>query len=280
MNQPSTSPHTCSELRDALLAGREPDWARVHLETCAGCRELWDPPLRDALTDAAKLESLAPDLSALRGALDVELEQEQKGARRLKSLSTPARIALASSVVGLLVALNFRKPRPDLHTLHWLEFSAPLVVALLLVFLGVRGTLRGPHLAQKSSAQAGALIGLSAGLPLLYFLSHNFLGEISFVEAAPGFGRRALTCFSFGVGWSLPLGLMLVFLDRNKLAPQSLILHAGAAGGLSGVLALHIHCPLQNPAHLLVGHLSVLVFVVLMWLALRGGLRRSERTAS
>ncbi|MCA9647917.1 MAG: hypothetical protein KC492_44805, partial [Myxococcales bacterium] len=148
MTQPSQSPHTCSELREALLSGDEPDWARVHLESCAGCRELWDPPLRDALTQAASQATPEPDLRALHSALDAELASEQRGLKRLKSLSTPARVALALGVVGALVALNFRKPRPDLHSLHLLEFSGPLVVALLLVFLGVRGTLRGAHLKQ------------------------------------------------------------------------------------------------------------------------------------
>ncbi|MCA9628330.1 MAG: hypothetical protein KC766_11715 [Myxococcales bacterium] len=272
MSEPSASAHTCSELRDALLSGEEPDWARVHLETCAGCRELCEPPLRDALTQAALRDIAPPRLDAIQADLDRALEAE-RGLRRLKSLATPTRIAIALGAIAGLVVLNLLRPRPDIATLGTLALAFPLVVASSLIFLGVRSALRGPHARVQSAVHTGALVGLSAGLPLVYFLSQSFLGEFSFIDSSPGFARRALGCFAYGAGWSLPLGLVLLLLDRNKLASPISALNAGTAGGLSGLIALHLHCPSQHPGHLLLGHLSVLLAMLVAWAVVRGRLR-------
>ncbi len=277
MSDPNPSAHTCSELRDAILSGVEPDWARVHLETCAGCKELWEPPLRDALTRAAQSEIPKPDLGAIHAELDRELEREGRGLVRLKSLATPTRMGIALGVVGLLIGLNLLKPRPDLAALPLLELLGPLAITVTLLVLGVRGTLRGPHASLTPTLQTRVLIGLSAGLPLFYFLSHSFLGEVPFVDSEPGFARRAIGCFVFGFGWSLPLSLVLVLLDRNKLAAPSVVYSAGTAGGLSGLIALHLHCPVQHPEHLLLGHFSVALVLLCGWVLLRGRLHLGAR---
>lgn len=273
MSESTTSAHTCSELRAALLSGEEPDWARVHLETCAGCRELWDPPLRDALTDAAKHAPEALDLKSLQREIAQEVDRDRRGLRRLKSLGTSSRVGIALLVVTALIGVNLLAPRPDLEGLGWIALTAPPVVALTLLLLGVRIALRGPHLTPSSHSLTRAVIGLSAGLPLVYFLSRYFLGEVPLVDSDPGFARRTLGCFLFGVGSSLPLGIALLLLDRNRLAPLGAILCAGAAGGLSGLIALHLHCPHQHPAHLSLGHFSVLVLMLCAGLLVRGRFR-------
>ena len=87
------------------------------------------------------------------------------------------------------------------------------------------------------------------------------------------FAACSLRCFLFGVLISAPLGTLLWFISRvDRLALSSLIFVAGEAG-VGANLALHAHCPVSYPGHLIAGHATV----ALAWLLALALVNRLQR---
>ena len=70
---------------------------------------------------------------------------------------------------------------------------------------------------------------------------------------------RALPCLGVGMSIALIGSIALRAFDRG--GSRALVLLA-SAGGVAANLLLLLHCPLTAPAHLLLGHLGVLLLVV------------------
>jgi hypothetical protein len=67
-------------------------------------------------------------------------------------------------------------------------------------------------------------------------------------------------------------------LDRGRHGAWPGALTAAGAAGLTGILALELHCPLTHPTHLVVGHATVgsvllLVYGGFTWLRRRAAAR-------
>lgn len=67
----------------------------------------------------------------------------------------------------------------------------------------------------------------------------------------------AFMCFSAGSISALPIAAVgwIAMRSTRPFLYRSLLLAAGT--GLVGHLALHLHCPLVHPAHLLLGHATI-----------------------
>ena len=145
---------------------------------------------------------------------------------------------------------------------NFIDLLAVLIIAVAIYFGWRSGFV----------IQVLALVGFVAGLvaPFLFALgpSPSPFGDIpgvTFVQATVG-------CFVLGalVGGFVVVGLRL--LDRGGHRSREAALFAATAGGLAANAALELHCPATAPAHLLLGHASVALVLVLVY----GGMRRAR----
>ncbi len=248
----------CSDIRDVFLAGELPTGADAeeHVRECLQCRQLIER--RGVLGQglgAASEQATPPDLLA---AVERDLERERGARAWLRSRSTRLRLALVLlTVSGVFTSICLLAPRPDFAIAsdeRWFALAGLLVFG---VVLGAGGALRSLGRAQPLS-----LVGVALAVLLLPLLS-ALLPEAEshhpqlLTEADPGFATRALRCFFFGVLLSAPAGTLLWFASReDRLPPGTLIFAAGASGVVAN-LALHAHCPLSYPGHLIAGHGTV-----------------------
>lgn len=212
-----------------------------------------DPAL-DAWIREARENASPVDLEDVFAAVHAETRAEATSPRaRLRAAPTPFRFALAlgiATAIVLLVALV--APRTDLQTLPLLRHLAVLGSVGLVLALALRGALRPLHLPDigwgRPVAWASVSVAAAGALALL---------------APPGVHDAAAheVCFLGGLGMGLPVFLAARLLDRGTLAGPLL---AAVSGGLAGYLALHVHCGVDERAHLLLGHATVVLAFALL----------------
>lgn len=218
----------------------------------------------------------SPELQALFLDFERELDREKGLVGQMKALPSGARwaSALAFALVVPGYALFFA-PRPDLATHPALPFLGLTLLFGMALWVALWLALRSPERPAISGARLGSWLAPSALLALLVAA----LPEASATHAAAagggalGFWSSALSCFTSGLAWGLPIAALLAVLDRASTAPFELSLPSASAGLLVGALGLHLHCPIVDPAHLFAGHTGLL----LPWIALAVLLRRRWR---
>jgi predicted anti-sigma-YlaC factor YlaD len=251
----------CAEIRDAFRRGAVPlsAEARAHLAECPHCRELLesDAALGRTLASAAALP--APFPTDFLDELEARVASETGVRAWLRSRPTKLRflIALLSVLfaVGVGGVLNLRHdfsgyPRARLLVLL-LVYSAGILIALgKELFLSAWRGAFADHL---------LFVVAALGLPLL----------VAFVpptEASRAFGPEgALNCFVFGALLTLPTAALLWAFDRDERLSLRTVCLSAAALGLSANLLLELHCGNGNPAHVLLGHVSVGVAWLIAW---------------
>ena len=255
----------CLEVREALDRG-EPlsAAAEAHAAGCPVCA------LRSAELGPA-LPSPEDDAEALFSAVETNVAAERGFVAWLRSLPTRARTVTAALWVSALVALvAVTMPRTRFAPLPADRVVLVVTVLAALLAVALRLGLRPLQVAPPGTALS--VVGFVAGLvaPFLFALgpSPSPFGDIpgvTFVQATVG-------CFVLGalVGGFVVVGLRL--LDRGGHRSREAALFAATAGGLAANAALELHCPATAPAHLLLGHASVALVLVLVY----GGMRRAR----
>jgi hypothetical protein len=248
----------CADIRDVFLAGELPTGpeAEEHVRVCPHCRELVER--HGALGQrlgAAYEEVLDPELLAT---VERDLAREQGPRAWLRSLSTPLRFTLVLlTAAALFVVVYTRAPRPDFAVAaddRWYALAALLILG---VVLGADGAVRVLGRAQPSSLVGAALTVLVLPLLIALLPEADSQGPLASAGVGPDFARASLRCLCFGVLISAPLGTLLWFASReDRLALSSVIFVAGAAG-VGANLALHAHCAISHPGHLIAGHATV-----------------------
>jgi hypothetical protein len=210
----------------------------------------------------------APD--DLFATIEQDVRRERGLAAWLRSLSTPARLAIAfGASSALLVAAYAWFVRPDLAVYPVGRMLAVILVAggavAASLLLALRPSHRPPPPSWAAPASAGlGLLGLvvvymQPALPELDPAHAPASGlESALHQAAPCLGIGLLIAFALYALWSL--------LDRGGARRG---LAAAAAAGLTANLALQLHCPITAPAHLLLGHLSVALVILAVALVAR-----------
>jgi hypothetical protein len=204
------------------------------------------------------------DLDALQREVDELIAEEKGPVAELRARATGQRIAIVVAAVTLLsIGVALGTPRADLGTYPLLR--TVLVLALLgaLTAVATWRLLRPLHLPRPSVTSSRLL--LVAGLLAPFVIS--IIPVNDHTGAAPGegvaFATACFKCFGFGGALGLPvLGLAFV-MRRAQVDGAAVAALAGVVAGLMGNLALHLHCPVVDPLHLIIGHaLLVVVFSI------------------
>jgi len=245
----------CAEIRDALLSGSAPAGPGVeaHVRECEACAEL----LRDrgelgkALSRGEAPSQPNPDLwSSLEGALRAE-----SGPRAwLRSRATPVRLLIAALVASAIVTYGGRAAEggvaPAERPLVWLVAFTLVGFACLSVLVAPLGRPRPPPGVRL------AIVLAALALPLLYASS----SVASLAPASPQqftFAEQALGCFAYGTFLVLPFLFVVWALDRGERPFLGLVAGVGAVAGLVANVALALHCPNTEPAHIAAGHATI-----------------------
>ncbi len=264
----------CAAIRDTFLAGGFPKGPEVeeHVRGCPHCRELLQAgtALGPGLAAAREHVELG---SGLFEAVEAEVRRERGLRAWLRSWPTLLRSALVLGSVALIVTYQLlAKRRPDFDFYPLLRFQVVSALFAVALVLGVDGALRvlgrpQPRPALLASASLCVLVMpfLVASLP-----PPVDLHPASLEGAGADFAPSALKCFLYGVLISLAPALLLWLTSRDDRPPLSVVLFAAGAAGIAANLALHAHCAITHPGHLLVGHATVgLCWLLLLVAAFR-----------
>ncbi len=265
----------CREIRDALVQGQAPLGADVdaHLAACPGCAELLvdDGQLGQALATSQPPEL---DASALLGGVLGSIEKERGMRAWLRSRSMLVRVGLPlAAVLLVLTYVLLFKRRPDVGSWLPVDFGVAVALYALLIGAAVVLELRPLELRPLPAWLRPVLVTLALALPVLFvWLPQAHHAPLAYAPPGKSFGQLAFGCFAFGTALALPALALLWAADRVGHRSFRLALLAAAIGGLIGNLVLQFHCPITDPAHLLVGHATiglVLGGVYAAWLMLR-----------
>jgi hypothetical protein len=245
----------CLEVHEARAKGDSLSGRAVaHAAECPVCRA----PVQE------EDEGPGGDRADLFAAVRAKVDDERGASAWLRSLATRKRVLGAAAWVALLVTIiGVTLPRGRFAP--WPMSRVVLVVSVLAALLAL--TLRfGLRPLQAAPPPVGLSVAcFAAGLlaPFLFALGPfptRFEGipGVSFAEATSG-------CFVLGGVTGALVVLALRALDRGGHRSREPALFAAAAGGLAANAALELHCPATAPAHLLLGHATVALTLVLAY---------------
>lgn len=271
----------CRDVHRLLAQGSSPDGRELqeHVSTCPPCRELSSSEGLTRALFASPHTRSAPDFESVLGGLVERVEREQRPLSWLRSRSTPTRLTVISVALVLLVVGTFlTTPRADLGAYPHLR----LIVSLVLMVVGIVAALHlglSPLHKPRVGRAGHWLAVLTAPLvvTIVAVLPEAHTGHAaSQTGAGADFFASALACFIFGMGIGLPALLLLRSSERRSRWTVTGALLTAAVLGAVANLALLVHCPVTNPAHLLLGH----ALASFTWpLVLGGGVLLAWRSA-
>ena len=269
----------CSDIRGLVQRGESPSGAEVdaHVADCAACEALIS-----ATEVTAALGAEAPSnagIDSLRQSVAEAVRGDRGPAAWLRSRATGTRRLLGVLLVLLVAAAGAMMGiRPDFDTHSGLNTSTGIVLgvlAALALFYAIR-PMSAPPSSQRVTV--GILVAALV-LPVLVAVTPMISDWV--MVGGSELPQNSGTCLGIGTLFGLPALLFMWALDRGAHAALFRALLAAGAAGLLANLALHVHCHLTHPTHLLAGHASIVGLFVLAYGAtrlLRGapitGLRR------
>lgn len=246
----------CVDVREARLRGAPLSAeASEHASVCPVCSA--DAPRDDLSADAG--------LEALFHGIEAKLKRERGISAWLRSRATPTRLLIAAGwVVALTVLSGLGIPRTRFAPIPAervvLVLSALAVLAALLLRLG----LRPAQVPAVNDRSVFAILAVGLLFPVLAaFLPagpHPFDHYPQYTQT-----QATVGCFVIGATTGALVVFLLRALDRAAHGTRMAGLVAAVAGGVAGNLALELHCPVTAPAHLLLGHATVGLTLVLLY---------------
>jgi hypothetical protein len=222
-----------------------------------------DPALRERLTKARTTATTsAADLGPLLAGIEAELRAQHNSLAsrvrsRLRDWPTPWRRLVVVMVALVLPGAAWAlAPRADFQAYPAARMLLALgslgAIASLLLVAAQRPWQR-PGLS-PAAVMAGVGAALLAALGLAALPAAHVLLPHTAIPPDAGLWQHAWPCLRFGLCVALP-----VFGASHLLARETpyATWMAAAAAGLAGNLALQLHCPITEPVHLLAGHASV-----------------------
>jgi hypothetical protein len=213
----------------------------------------------------------SPDLGPLRRDVDRLLAGERGVLAWLRSLPTGQRLAMVlfMAVVTAIAALAVlpANPRPGLEVHSPERLAVTLAALFLLTAVATWRLLRPLHQPPPPRWQSALLVAAGLFMPVVLALApHGASAQehavIYAAEEGATFLRNSLLCFTFGAVLGLPVLVVAMLLRRADIDGAAVAALAGVAAGLTGNMALQLHCPNTTPKHLLLGHATLLVALV------------------
>ena len=199
------------------------------------------------------------ELRALERRLMARIEDGRGPLAWLRSRGRPARVGLVVALFALealffwsFLLRNDLSAHPPLRTALALGGCAVILVTAAWL------SLRPLYLPDARRARL-ALAVVAVALPLLLAL----LPEVPTGRPAPDMAqtvRWGYLCFADGAMVALVVFALARLLDRGGVGT----LAAATAGGMAGVFMLHLHCAINFPSHLLLGHATVPAIAILV----------------
>jgi len=254
----------CADVRTAILKGELPAEVRAHSAECPACAELVAEGgklgRRLALAPAAE-----PDLGPLLARVQGAVQRDVGFVARLRSCTTPLRVAIAVGCVVLiaLYQLAFSR-RGDLQVYPPAQMLLSLGSHVLAIGLALTAALR-PLQRPPQSAWLRPLLVVAVLLVPFVLSARSPVHEnhpASLIGAGSDFLPLALGCFLYGTLLALPVLGLVWALDRGQHGSRQVALLAAGTGGLAANLALELHCPSTQLVHLLAGHATIGVVAV------------------
>jgi hypothetical protein len=203
------------------------------------------------------------DLESLESKVFADIEADRGPVARLRSLPRGTRFALLVALVAAEAAIFWFLLRRGNFAAYPAGRMALTLGGYATVLLGASWLALRPIYLPDRRLLRVAFVLLGLALPVVIAL----LPEVD----GPPLGRdahvqQALFCFANGVLVAAAVLVLAWLLDRGAGAGPLL---AAVAGGLTGTLLLHVHCPYNQPLHLLAGHATVPVVVIVFGFLLR-----------
>jgi len=246
----------CVDVREARLRGTAlTQEAAEHAEHCPVC-----------CADAADgVATSAEGLDDLFSGIEKRIGRERGITALLRSRSTPARLFIGAVWIAVLVTwCAVSMPRTRFAPIPVERFVLVLTVLSVLGAVLLRAGLRPAQTPAPSDRTV--LLGVAAGL--LFPVATAFLpaGLHAFDHYVQYTKTQAtIGCFVIGAVTGALVVLLLRALDRTAHGTRGSSLLAAVTGGVAGNLALELHCPVTAPSHILLGHATVGLVLVLVY---------------
>jgi len=255
----------CSQIRDSFISGSPLSGAQLeaHLASCPQCTALFERDAELGRSLAAQASAALPVSADFFGQLEQELGRETGPRAWLRSRPSRARFLLSLLPVLLVViAGGLLRQRPDFSQYPTARVVLLLCVYFIAIALAFAKTLSG--LPRRDPLRDYLpLLAFALAVPVLAGFAPAT--EISRHAGAEG----ALSCFSYGALLTLPVALLLWVFDRDDRPALRTVCLSAAGLGLSANLLLELHCGNGNPTHVLLGHASLGLAWLAVWIAVR-----------
>lgn len=270
----------CNEARDRILSGRLDEQVAAHLRECEPCATLAADEARLARALSKSAGSPPTDAPDDFAALLSKVEDEDSTLRgRLRALPTHLRsgVGLSTAVVVAVLFLLFSR-RADWNVYPMLRMGMISLAFFGALVVGVGMSF--PRLYRPERPLAFRLFVLAFMLFVAFLPAMLPIPYASAIEAS-AFWPSVGACIGLGTAAAIPALVTLRLLQRDDLNVWSTIFLA-TTGGISAHLALQMHCPIVDRAHVGLAHAGLaLLFAavagLVVSLAARGlGRRRGE----
>jgi len=247
----------CVDVREARFAGRPLSAAEAeHAASCPICTQ-----------KAAADDAVGPSPELLAAILS-EVQKETGFVAWLRALPTPVRLFVGVDFAALVaVGMALTRPRWSFGPLP--EGRVVLVLAVLTALGSLVLWLALRPLQTAAPSRRLVLGSVAAGLLVPVFFALTPPSAEGADLSAPGMMKGILSCFVFGALPGVLLVLALRALDRNAHRAADVAVLAAVGGGLAGNAALELHCPSVAPVHLLLGHATLGIALVVAYRVLR-----------
>jgi hypothetical protein len=245
----------CVDVREARLRGAElsPE-ATEHARACPVCSAAADED-----------GGATSELEELFQGVQAKVANEKGVMAWARSRSTTTRLLVAASSVAALVALSaVGIPRTRFAPIPVERFVVVFGALAVLAAILLRVGLRPAH--APAPPDRSILVAIAAGLllpiatALLPAGAHPFDHYVQYTKT-----QAMVGCFVIGAFTGVLVVLVLRALDRHAHDSRPAGVLAAVTGGVAGNLALELHCPVTAPAHLLLGHATVGLMLVLAY---------------
>lgn len=235
-----------------------------------------DPELEEWLAEARADESVQPppELERLLGEVEKDIEAADRSwLFWLRSRATWARRAIAFAAAMVVVGVGgVLTLRADFGALPFAWTATAVGSLALLLSASLYVALRPLHQPELPGWQRAALVGGSlAATSALALLAP---ADAALAAGGEGFFAHVTPCLFYGLLLGVPVFLLLRVLDRGS---STVALIAACAAGLTGNLALQLHCPRTDAEHLMGAHVGVVVLFLAGLGAVHWLLRRRDR---